>query len=141
MNNILLLDAGPLGRLARLEPHPDISYWFDAQIELGRILIVPEIADYEVRRDLIQAKLHSSLDRLDALAEELVYLPINTETMRKAALFWAQSRQRGKPTSDRHALDADAILAAQAVEIGGMVITENPGHLQQWVSVKHWRDF
>ena len=113
----------------------------DRVTQQGCFVAIPEISDYELRREYIRGGMDSSLQRLDQMEDDLFFLPINTEVMRRAALFWAQSRQRGKPTADRHALDADAILAAQAVEVGGMVVTENPGHLQQWVSVKHWRDF
>ena len=35
--------------------------------------------------------------------------------MRLAAELWAQARAAGMPTADRHALDGDAIVAAQAI--------------------------
>jgi len=47
---------------------------------------VPEIADYEVRRELLRAdKLHG-IDRLN-LVKTTAYLPITTAVMLKAAEF------------------------------------------------------
>ena len=48
---------------------------------------MPEIADYEVRRELLRANKVSGLTRLDALARLLEYLPISTAAMRQAAVF------------------------------------------------------
>ena len=56
---------------------------------------MPEIADYEVRRELLRANKREGLARLDALVGLLEYLPITTAAMRQAALFWAQARQQG----------------------------------------------
>lgn len=50
--------------------------------------------------------------------------------MRTAAEFWAAARQRGEPTADDKALDADVILAAQVVLLAAgqddvIVVTTN----------------
>jgi hypothetical protein len=50
---------------------------------------VPEIADYEVRRELLRANRVSGLARLDGLARLLEYLPLTTAAMRQAVVFWA----------------------------------------------------
>jgi hypothetical protein len=55
-------------------------------------VLLPEIADYEVRRELLRAKKTQGLAHLDALGSLLEYLPITTSAMRQAALFWAQAR-------------------------------------------------
>jgi hypothetical protein len=55
----------------------------------GRRVIVPEIADYEVRRELLRANRVSGLARLDGLARLLEYLPLTTAAMRQAVVFWA----------------------------------------------------
>ena len=59
--------------------------------------------------------------------------------MVKAAEFWSALRQRGLPTADRNALDADVILAAQAIESNAVVATENVGHLSRLVTARNWR--
>ena len=83
-----------------------------------RSVYLPEIADYEVRRELLRAGKASSIARLDALAAALKYVPLSTAAMRKAAELWADSRKAGKPTASEKAIDGDVILAAQAMTLG-----------------------
>jgi predicted nucleic acid-binding protein len=104
------------------------------------MVYVPEIADYEVRRELLRAGKTASIRRLDTLITDLDYLPLDTQTMRRAAELWAQARNLGTPTAPPEALDGDVILAAQAERAGGIVATENVRHLARFVTAKHWRD-
>jgi len=106
----------------------------------GYQIIVPEIADYEVRRELLRAGKTHGLARLDLLKNTLDYLPLTTNVMLKAAELWAQARNQGTPTADAKALDCDVILAAQALAENGIVATENVGHLSLFVEAKDWRD-
>jgi predicted nucleic acid-binding protein len=106
-------------------------------------VIVPEICDYELRRKLLHlvAKQQAdkrSVQRLDDLSKLLEYLPIDTETLHKAADLWAQARMQGLPTAAQPALDGDVILAAQATLIGGIVITTNRKHLARFVPTSDW---
>jgi predicted nucleic acid-binding protein len=105
----------------------------------GAQVWVPEIADYEVRRELLRADKTRGLARLDLLKNSLGYLPLTTPIMLQAAELWAQARRSGIPTADPKALDCDVILAAQALAVQGMVATENVGHLPRFVEAKHWR--
>ena len=123
MREFVLLDSGPLGLACRRpgSPLPDhCRQWFRGLILRGVGVVVPEIADYEVRRELTRIGAGDSLKRLDDLvtAGGLIYVPINTAEWRQAALFWADARQRGIPTASPDALDADVILAACAATIG-----------------------
>ena len=144
----VLLDTGPLGLLVHTKAGPDTvacRAWTATLAAAGARVIVPEIADYELRRELLLARLTRSLRALDLLAESLDYLPLDTAAMRQAANFWAQARQAGRPTADRHALDADVVLAAQAVTLGyppggAVVATGNVGHLAQFIPAQHWQD-
>ncbi|MGV3724498.1 MAG: nuclease [Actinomycetota bacterium] len=106
----------------------------------GRKIHVPEIAHYEVRRELARLRKIRSIRRLDALIESTSYLPLNTATILRACERWAQARQRGLPTASADALDADVILAAQTERAGGVVATHNIGHLSRFVDARHWRD-
>jgi len=117
----------------------EIAEWFVKQQGAGAQIIVPEIADYEVRRELVRAQLQQSLGRLDHLIRVLAYWPLNTAAIRRAAQFWAQARNQGRPTADPKELDCDVILAAQAEQAGAEVITENVGHLGLLVAVRHWK--
>jgi predicted nucleic acid-binding protein len=106
-------------------------------------VLVPEIADYEVRRELLRANKAQGIAQLDALARLLEYLPITTVAMRRAAMFWAQARQLGQPTAGDKTLDADMILAAQAVTLGTpdvVIATTNVGHLARFAPAALWHE-
>ncbi len=145
---IILLDAGPLGILANPGNSPlafQCRAWADALLAQGYRLLVSEVADYEVRRELIRAGKTASVARLDLLKTTLPYLPINTQTMLKAADLWAKARQLGKPTANNLRLDADAIIAAQAdllLADGDEVViaTSNVMHLSLFVPAARWQD-
>lgn len=136
----VLLDSGPLGRIAHPRPNPDIAEWLREILSAGVEVIVPEIADYEVRRNLLLEGLTTSVMRLDSLKERLTYLPLNTSTMLRAAELWASARKQGCATADPKELDGDVILAAQAELVGAVVATENVGHLTLFVDARGWRE-
>jgi predicted nucleic acid-binding protein len=136
----VLLDAGPLGRLAHTRANPEIKAWLRALLATGTRVIVPEISDYEVRRSLLLAQVTASVAKLDELCGRLEYEPLSTGAMRRAAELWADARKRGVPTADPKELDCDVILAAQALDVGAIVATENVGHLARYVVARHWRD-
>ena len=89
-------------------------------------MVVPDVADYEVRRELTRIRASASLRRLDELVilGGLLYAAVTTVEWRKAAEFWADARTRGLPTASRDSLDADVVLAACAATIG------QPGDLE-----------
>lgn len=140
MNERIVLDSGPLGEVAHPRAEKAAAEWFIAMLKSDCVVFLPEIADYEVRRELLRAGKTLSVERLDQIKQLLDYLPIDTPTMLKAAKLWAEARQRNKPTADKHALDGDAILAAQAKLAGAVVATDNVGHLDQFVETRRWRD-
>jgi len=117
--------------------------WLASVAVRGATIVLPEIADYEVRRELIRAGKGRGLARLDALKALLMYAPISTAVMLRAAEFWAKARNAGRPATDDSALDADMILAAQAferIEPDVVVATTNPRHLTLFCAARHWRD-
>ena len=147
----LLLDTNVLTRLCYPgnERNRPFSEWLDRLLEFAEPAVpvyIPEIADYEVRRGLLHLALQSrqstiaSLLRLDQLARTLQYIPLNTQTLRRAAGLWAQSRHSGQPTAHQESLDCDVILAAQALEVSGIVVTENTRHLSRFVSSYRWQE-
>src|SRR5688572_18767650 len=129
-----MLDTTPLGLLSRRHPDTADLQLLDELLARGVPVIVPEIADFEVRRSLLLHHLRASLRELDVLKSRLIYRPITTSVMLKAATLWADARRRGRPTADARELDCDVILAAQALEVGATVATENVGHLSQFVA-------
>jgi hypothetical protein len=115
------------------------------RLDGGDRVLLPEIVDYEVRRETLRARDLRALALLDGLGRQIEYLPLTTETMRLAAEFWAEVRQRRVPTAPETGLDVDVILAAQAAAAarGGeetVVATENPRHLERLVAARDWRD-
>lgn len=146
MSRVVLLDAGPLGLATNPRRSPAstaCAKWLQALVAGGTRVLLPEIADYEVRRELLRANKTKGIARLDALAGALEYLPLSTAAMRQAARFWAQARQRGRPAASDQALDGDMILAGQAATLGipGVVIaTTNVGHLANLVPAELWQN-
>lgn len=145
---ILVLDAGPLGVLSNPSGHPEAigcQTWLTSLTD-DVVVYVSEIADYEVRRELLRTDKIDGLAALDNLIASVDYLAINTATMRRAAELWADARKHGRPTAESAALDADVILAAQAqifAEVTGdavVVVTMNARHLGQFVDARRWQE-
>jgi predicted nucleic acid-binding protein len=143
----VLLDSGLLGIVTNPKAASPSSQegkvWRQSLPLKGYIVMLPEIADYEVRRELIRVGKTAGIRRLDQLKSQIPYRPLTTEVMLLAAQLWADARKRGKPTADRNALDGDVILAAQAiweVNAGNEVViaTTNVGHLSQFVDAREW---
>ncbi len=136
----IALDTGPLGMVTHPRANRVAAEWFRSMLQSDVEVVIPEIADYEVRRELVRAGKKKSLERLEQLTRILGYLPIDTATMRRAARLWAKARNLGKPSADPKELDGDAILAAQAQLVEAEVATDNVGHLSLFVETKRWRD-
>lgn len=146
MSRVVLLDAGPLGLASNPKSSPQnlaCAQWLQSLVGGGARVIVPEIADYEIRRELLRAGKVRGIAKLDAMAKWLEYLPITTAAMRQAAEFWAKARQQGQPTASDAALDADMILAAQAATLalsGVVIATTNVGHLAAFAPADLWQN-
>ena len=147
MSRIIILDSGPLGMVTNPQakpPYLKCQLWLDSLLQNGEMVILPEIADYEVRRELIRAGKERGIRKLDLFKNVLTYRPLTTEVMLLAAQLWAQARMRGRPTAEANALDGDVILAAQAIleaSEGNQVViaTTNVGHLSQFIDAREWR--
>jgi hypothetical protein len=148
MSLIVLLDAGPLGMITNPKSSPEneaCKNWLASLAYAGAEIVVPEIADYEVRRELLRAGKDRGLGRLDALKAMLGYAPITTAVMLRAAEYWATARRMGRQSADDASLDADMILAAQAGALvrGGdetVIATTNVRHLALFSSARIWRE-
>lgn len=144
MSRVVVLDAGPLGAACNPLSTPTTlacTQWLQSHIRAGARIVIPEIADYEVRRELIRGGMLRSVSQLDQLAASFTYLPLTTAAIRKAAEFWAQVRNRGLPTAGDPHLDCDAILAAQAATMNeptAMVATTNALHISRFFPADHW---
>ena len=141
----ILLDSSPLGLLSQpvRGPAVSIAQWAAACLAAGHEIYVPEVIDYELRRELLRTGKANSVRELDCFRSTFNFLPINSAAMLLAADLWATSRQSGLPTGDPKKLDMDVILAAQALTLGIpaadlVVATSNVGHISRFVSADLW---
>ena len=148
MSLMILLDAGPLGMITNPKSSPEseaCKNWLTSVASNGAEVMIPEIADYEVRRELLRAGKDAGIGRLDALKSMLGYAPITTSVMLKAAEFWAAARKMGRQSANDASLDADMILAAQAAALAGdgeeaVIATTNVRHLVLFARARVWRE-
>jgi len=148
VTRIVVLDTGVLGPLT----HPKGSAeskrcldWFTSLVDSGVVFVLPEIADYELRREALRARRTSVAQRLDALKTLIRYEPITTAAMLEAARLWAWVRNQGQPTADPKALDGDVILAGQVAQLVPLsddivVATTNVRHLALFGHASNWQD-
>ena len=146
MSNLILLDSGPLGLVTNPNLSPEgisCTNWIQSRLAAGDRIFIPEIVDYENRRELLRANKRKGLRNLDGFMAVLDYLPLSTAAMRQASEFWAQARQRGIPATDSKALDIDMILVAQAAVLfssNTIIATTNIRHLSQFSTAKLWQE-
>jgi predicted nucleic acid-binding protein len=138
-----VLDSGPLGQLTNKPVKATTERalrWKFFIHQAGHTLVVPEIIDYEIRRELLRENRKDSLFRLARFNSAALYIPISTIIMRRAAQLWAEFRQKGKPTSADDALDVDMILLAQAetLEEDYRILTTNMKHINTTGKALHW---
>ena len=148
MSRVVFLDAGPIGLVTNPKLSPESTLctrWLQTLITSNIRVIIPEIADYEVRRELVRAKKVNSIKMLDQLIRNplIKYLPITTSAMQLAAELWAQARNRGMTTAHPMSLDGDVILAAQVLSAGYspadfVIATSNVTHLSQFAPSALW---
>ena len=147
MSGTVVLDSSPLGLITQQSgksPEADACQeWLRDLGAHGWAVYLPEIIDYEVRRELTRAKKYSSIVRLDRLIAQVNYIPITTAAMRRAADLWAQARQSGQSNADPKALDGDVIMAAQALTLtpapaGLVVATSNVVHISRYLPALEW---
>ena len=140
-----MLDSGVLGRLCAPVVERELEIWVVGLLQRGRKVLIPEVCDYEIRRELIRNR-SASIAQLDGLAKTFEYLPITTPAIRRASELWAILRQTGVPTAPDDSLDADCVLAGQALVAAEaenrsvVVATSNVGHLVRMVDARVWQE-
>lgn len=148
----LFLDTNILGQLCHPSPkkHLALKEWFYKMLKQeskNHQLCLPEIADYELRRKLNHIALQSgqkmtrSLERLNNYHHLITFVSLEKSTLQLASQLWAEARYQGLPTAHPESLDGDVILAAQAKQMNGIVLTTNKKHLSRFVPVADWDSF
>lgn len=151
MSRAVILDSGVLGLITKpikkTEEDRSITKWTIDLLLAGNRLLVPAIADYEVRRELVRIGSTRGISSLDTWNSAITdrFLDLTNRDLRLACRLWAQARNAGTPTSDPKELDADVLIAAQALNLGlqplsYIVATTNVGHLSLFVPADLWRN-
>lgn len=142
------LDAGVVGLLCSSPGYPNVmacEAWRAGLKSKGTTLVVADLTQYEVRRELLRVKAKAKLRRLDALLAGVTVAEVSSDAWIKAAEFWAIVRQAGRPTAAPNALDGDAILAGVAATLGRpgdqvIIATTNVRHLSWFpgIDARRW---
>jgi predicted nucleic acid-binding protein len=145
---IISLDSAPLSLVTFPKPAAEADackQWLIGKLSGGARLVVPEIVDYELRRELLRAGKTAGIGRLDAFlaADPTRLIRIDSAAMRRAADLWADARRAGLPTADEKELDIDAVQAAQLLTAGFdpadlVIATSNVGHLSRFLRAETW---
>ena len=149
----IVLDTTPLGLLTQKKDIPEAEAcraWYASLLQVGCLFFVPEIADYELRREFLRQNNLGALSRLDFFNASVSdrYLPLTTPDVRLAAELWARVRNQGKTTAPPDALDGDSMIAAQSQRLDPaafglasvVVATANVGHLSALTDAIFWSD-
>jgi predicted nucleic acid-binding protein len=143
MSRLIIMDASPLGYITNPRASPvngQCKAWLESLLRAGEQVVLPEIVDYEVRRGWLRTQNACAIARLDQFKAVAQYVPIKTEAMLLADQLWAEARRQGYATGGDQALDADVILATQAITLGGetVIATTNVGHLTRYTQAERW---
>lgn len=144
MVKVVVLDSTPLGLLAappRIPAAAACTAWADSLLAAGHRVVIPEITDYEVRRELVRLRATRQLRRLDDLRKRMDYSPLTTPAVLRAAELWARARQQGRPTAGPDDLDIDMILIAQAEALqlpNTIIASGNLGHITPFFPADLW---
>ncbi len=77
MGKVILLDSTPVGLITNPKATPlalQCQQWFLSLLQKGYQVILPEIIDYAIRRELLRANKISGIKKLDQLKSEIKYL-------------------------------------------------------------------
>jgi predicted nucleic acid-binding protein len=146
---ILVLDDFPTGSVCK-RPGDRTTLtdrcrpWVHDCEAAGHRVLIPAISYYETLRELGLRQATEQILRLRRFSlQPHRFIPLTTAHLETAAGLWGRSRRSGRPTADPQVLDADVILAAQALSLNLgapdlIVATTNPGHLSRYVPADLW---
>lgn len=148
MARVIVLDSEVLGLASSSPRRPEVARckaWMRNLEHAGALIFIPAIADDEVRRGLLFARASAGLGRLDYLVAGPAFVPVSMAALKLAAELWAQLQWAGLPTAGPLALDADCIIAAQALQLCGpgdtlTIATRNTRHFTRFpgIDAREW---
>ena len=152
---VFLFDSSPLSVLTNTK-YPQVTVdaiqWSRDLMHSGTKIIVPAIADFELRRELTRTRSVNSLTALDKFNGSVTdrYLALTDSALKRAAVLWALARNRGVlPADPKRAqwrcIDCGASSGISSLHMGiatsDLVIdTVNSGHLSLFVPAALWSD-
>lgn len=154
MSKTIFLDTGPLSILTNPR-FPTLTQeaiqWSVNLMTAGHRLIVPAIADFELRRELERMGSVRSIMALDAFNAAVPdrYLPLTDYALKRAAKIWGQARNKGALPGDPKELNGDILITAQTLEyqaVNGLadsdivIASVNVAHLALFVSADLWQN-
>lgn len=148
MRMTVFLDSGPLGFITNPKRTAESIAAADCVFDMeaaGHTFLVPAVADYEVRRELIRAGKIRGIAALNAFnaAHPRRFISVTDSALLLGAKLWAQARNAGTPTADPRELDGDVLIAAQALDLGLpiseiVIATVNVGHIVLFAPAELW---
>lgn len=152
MSRVIAFDSGVLSTATQRIGVADADacrQWISRCLQAGDRIIIPAIARYELRRELIRSQQTASLQRLEIflVAAPDRYIPMTEDAIDLAAQLWATARQNRVTTAPPLALDADVIFVAQVrlwaagagiAETAVYAATTNVRHIGYFLNAAHW---
>jgi predicted nucleic acid-binding protein len=120
----LLLDTNVLARLCHPTAYRDVQRWFRELLERGDSapeILIPVLADYEIRRAFLTRGASASLEQLDRIEAVARTLPVTPQATRMAAEL--RSKLGCPPGADLS--DADLVIVAQAQLEQAVLVTSD----------------
>jgi predicted nucleic acid-binding protein len=142
---IVMLDSTPLGLLTHPANDRQCKKWVEKLVLDGIQVAIPQIIDYELRRELIRLNAIKSVSQLDIIKQVLPLVILDEEMMIKAAELWAWARKTNQQTAHNQNIDIDVILAAQAIVLAQqeqdyvVVATGNVEHIIRYTPAMFWQ--
>ncbi len=147
LSHIVVLDTGVVGLITNPTRNAGADAcraWLKRLLAANVFVGLPDVVDYELRRELVLNDAVNALQALDALRSAIEVLPVAPDVLARAASMWATLRRTGLSTADRHALDIDVIVAAstivaaEALSLDPVVVTANAKHIGRMVRALSW---
>ncbi len=129
----LMLDTNVLVAVCTPGRHQDAKEWFRRLLlsPSPPELVVSVVSDYELRRSASLRGATRSLEHLEEMAKAIRFVPLSAEAARRAASL----------SSSKNLSDADAIIAAQAIEEGAVLVTvDSVFRGVQGLEARHWNE-
>jgi hypothetical protein len=112
---LIILDSAPLGFICNPKNKDSYRKLSNFAKSLNFSIGVPEIIDYELRRNFELENLQKSISLLSQFHQRDQLILLESEDLIRAAELWAWCRKQGSTTTENKGIDIDVILVSQAL--------------------------